>query len=124
MRYAPAKDWTDEWDKHGPQLLNALSRSPTSETQGDLFHWLNTEQARLWPGQDSSIVTLLVEDHVVIWLAGGQMAELQEMYEEIEKYYARLGVTKVVVSGRPGWMRSFLRQYKFRIKHVVMEKNL
>ena len=94
-------------------LLPALAHSTDGSTIYDVRADVNAGRALLWPGQDSAAVTS--ESHeMVLWLAGGRLAELLEMEKSAEAFARQRGFNRMCVEGgRPGWRRA-LKQAGYR----------
>ena len=124
MTYEPSKDWTQDWKIAEEHILDALDNSATEHNVFDVMSALWNGTAYLWVGERASAVTLLHDETYTLWLAGGDLAEIEKMWPFAEKHAHRLDAKKVVVFGRKGWARTFLRSHGFKHSKVVLEKVL
>lgn len=124
MSYKPSDDWTKDWGKAQEHILDALETDPTEHNAFDVMSALYDSRAFLWVGERSSAVTLLQGDKYTLWLAGGDLAEIAQMWPDAQEHARGLGAKKVVVFGRKGWARTFLREAGFTTAQVILEKQL
>ena len=82
----------------------------------------------LWTSENSAIVSQVIHypKKIVLhlFLAGGNLTELEQLYRDIEKWSYFQGVSKITLDGRPGWTRSFLQGYNFKTKIYHLTKEL
>ena len=83
-------------------------------------------KAQLWCGEKSALVTELVvyprKKVCRIWMAGGELGELQgEMLPTVEKWAKAKGCAAVEIIGRRGWVR-VLDDY--REPHALLKKEI
>lgn len=105
---------------------------PAIERESDTtVEWVLTkikqEQFQLWRGDQSAIVTNVVDvgngRHLVWLFAGGNLKEIkEEMKPQIEEWARSIGCARATMTARPGWGRA-LQDYKPR-KQVVLSKEL
>ncbi len=118
----------DKLQRCRPYLEDALRYNDTGQTFEDVVAGLWRGDYRLWPGQRSAIVTEHYVgrqgEHVNLFLAGGDMDELQSLLASIEDEARRQGVVRVTLYGRRGWERTFLKDQGYRPRWVVMTKEL
>lgn len=84
---------------------------------------------QFWPGPHSVILTEIVvaprRKMLNFFLAGGNLPELEAMYPAVEAWGMTMGCTSAMMTGRPGWARSFLREQGWHpSKLVIFEKPL
>ena len=84
---------------------------------------------QFWPGVTSAIITEIIEyprkRTLHFFLAGGNMPELRAMYPRILEWGRLQGCTGASLTGRKGWVRSFLNREEGWNEHlVVMTKDL
>jgi hypothetical protein len=117
-----------EFERLIPHLEAALSYNDSGHTLDDVKDGLISGEYQLWPGRDSVIVTEYTETpHEKIlnyFLAGGNLDELKSMVPAVEAYAKLRGASKVVLYGRKGWQRTFLKDMNYDPKWVVMVKEL
>lgn len=117
-------NWLQDWPKAEPYLQEALSRSGGEESIFDLAGALSRGAAWLWTHEDGAALTAVIRGEYTLWYMGGAMNAAEDMLPEAEKHAAGLGYEKVVIFGRVGWQRSFLRDVGYRASHVILEKRL
>lgn len=106
-------DFEREWTRCEPWLQAALDTARDDRTLDDIFYAVCVDEMQFWPGEDSAVVTQLL-DHpngrreCNVLLAGGSLATLQKMLVEIERFARANTATVMTVLGRKGWERSFL----------------
>jgi hypothetical protein len=110
-------------------LAAALAYSGGSHTLDDIADGMARHLYQYWPGPDSVIVTEIIvtprQKTLGFFLAGGNMAELKAMTPSIEQWGREHGCTLAVLTGRPGWARTWLtKEGGFRPTHTVFEKAL
>jgi len=124
MTYAPSTDLQTDWAVAEPYLVEALEQSVGDQNIFDVMAALERGTAFLWVGEQAVAVTLIQGDTYTLWLAGGDLGEIAQMWPSAEKHARGLGSTKVVVFGRKGWARTFLRPHGFEQNYVILEKQL
>lgn len=111
-------------------LEEALPYTMGTHTQADIESGLDKGLMQLWPTEESFCLTELVTAPsglklVNLFLAGGQMEPLRQLYPIIEGWAKSQGATRVVCLGRKGWERSFLTKDEgFHPTLVYYEKDL
>lgn len=109
----PVAEFMAEWDRCEKWLASALATARDDRTMDDIFLAVCTGDMQFWPGEDSAVVTQLL-DHpngrreCNVLLAGGSLDTLQQMLVEIERFATANTATVMTVLGRRGWERSFL----------------
>jgi len=114
-----------DWNKVKGYLSDALEYGDGMSDINDVRDSLAKNQADLWVGEKSAIVTQVMETHkakaLLYYLAGGDLKELIKMTEHIENLAKDMGCSKVLINGRAGWGKA-LGGYKERTR--VFEKEL
>ena len=109
-------------------IQKALNFGGNVYTIEDVEELIATGKAQVWPGQDSVIVTEIISypqaKHLHLFLAGGNLDELEAMLPEILDWGREQGCTRASLSGRRGWERSFLRDQGWKPNLVIMEKEI
>lgn len=106
-------DLMAEWERCSPWLEAAIATARDGRSLDDVFYDVCTGAMQFWPGEDSAVVTQLL-DHpdgrreCNIFLAGGSLDTLERMLVEIERFARANNATVMTVMGRRGWERSFL----------------
>jgi hypothetical protein len=100
----------DVWAKRCEGWLQeALDASPVrTHTLDHVRFALNQKMAQIWPGYNSAIVTEMINHPtgvrtLNIWLAGGDLDEIMELYWRIEEFAERNNCVAIEVKGRRGW---------------------
>jgi len=103
---------TDEdWARCGPWLEAALAHAGGGHALADVRELVAAGGAQAWPGERSAMVTLIEDDprerRLLIWLAGGDLAELVGRLRPAAEAWGRtLGCRRVLIIGRAGWERA------------------
>ena len=105
------------------QLRIALENADDGQTIEDVRLQLMDQTAQLWVGPWAAVVTKVVDGRVVLWLCGGKMEGLDRLLPDIERFARGLGCKGLMVYGRPGWERTFLRAAGFRQTWSIMVKD-
>lgn len=107
------------------QLQTALDNGGEKLTLEDVRQQLRDQTAQLWvvPWQ-AAAVTKVVDDTLVVWLVGGRMDVMPAMLAAGEDWARGVGCKGVMVYGRRGWERSFLRAEGYRHEWTIMVKPL
>lgn len=102
-------DFEAEWDRCSAWIEAALAYDPTHNLD-DVREAVLTDRARFWPGHACAIVTevstwpRMKTGH--IWLAGGDMIEMQHVFQpQIEAHFRAEGCALSIITGRRGWSR-------------------
>jgi hypothetical protein len=100
-----------DWVRCGPWLEAALAHAGRTHALADVRAMVDAGEAQAWTGARAAMVTVLEEDprerRLLIWLAGGDLAELVERLRPAAEAWARTqGCRRVLVIGRPGWERA------------------
>jgi len=59
-----------------------------------------------------------------IFLAGGNLEELEELYKETEQFAKYMNCKSITLIGRFGWKKSFLTEYGMKPTCLQMSKEL
>jgi hypothetical protein len=120
-------DWA-EFNRCRPLLEDALEHNGFGETLDQVKDGLAKGEYYLWPGRESAIVTEQFQAGgkvcVNFFLAGGDMDELAEMTPRIEAWAKKSGADQMMVYGRRGWERSFLKRAGYRPRWAILVKDL
>jgi len=111
-----------------PYIEAALEYSGGTHTVDDVAREIIAGKLQLWPGRQSAIVTEIeVYPRMKVihfFLAGGDLAELQEMTPKIEAWGKAHGCSRASLAGRRGWERSFLTREGYRPMWHVLAKEI
>lgn len=117
-----------EIDRARPHIEAALSYGHGTHTFEDVAAEITAGKLQLWPGENSAVVTRIVEHPqkrtLHFFLAGGNLAELEAMLPIIIKWGRSRGCTQASLSGRRGWERTFLKREGWTADLVVMTKEI
>ena len=122
-------DWMLDWARLEPHIENALQYAGGTHSVEDVFLGVAAGDFQFWPGEDSVIVTEIVDypqkTTLHYFLAGGNLVELEQMADEIEKWAKEnKDIDSITLTGRRGWTRSFLREKGYGMTSVSMSKEL
>jgi len=100
-----------EWARCGPWLDAALGHAGRTHSLNDVKAAVVRGEAHFWPGARSALVALAESDpgerRLLIWLAGGDRAELEgELLPMAEAWGRQTGCRRALIIGRPGWERT------------------
>ena len=109
-------------------ILKALQFGGEAYTIEDVEQMIIEGTAQMWVRGESVIVTEIVKypraKHLHLFLAGGDLDELDQLLPEILEWGKGQGCRLVTLSGRRGWERSFLADQGWKPTLIVMEKEL
>lgn len=110
------------------QIEAALAHNDGSHTFEDVAQGVELGEMQYWPGEKSVIITEIGVfpryKYLNVFLAGGDMAEIERMAAVIEGWAITQGCTREQLVGREGWGRTFLTRDGWVKKSVVFEKKL
>lgn len=100
----------EAWRRGAPHLKAALAGHDTHKL-GDVLRMVANGKAQFWPCEKSAAVTEVIQypqgRSVRIWLAGGDLDELQALEGAICRWaYTQHGCTRSEIVGRDGWSRA------------------
>jgi hypothetical protein len=121
-------DWA-EFNRCSKYLEDALEYNDIGQTLDEIKRGLEEGEYTFWPGRQSAIVTeqFATNDGKVMvnfFLAGGDIDELARMTTTVEAWAAKSGASRMMVYGRRGWERSFLKNAGYRPKWAILVKDL
>ena len=115
------------WDRLSPLLQPALDRAGNTHALSDVLDDINRGNVSFLPGEKSALVfeTMVfpLKTVLTIWLAGGDLNELVEMYQHVERFARQNDVNEIKIMGRPGWVKSAEKQ-GFQPIGTVLSKDL
>ena len=118
--------WVIEFRRLEPHLENALAYAGGTHDLTDVYLAIAARDMQFWPGEESVIVTELVDypqrKVCNFFLAGGSLAELEEMAATVEQWAKEQGCDSATLTGRPGWQKTFLRGKGYSTSGVAMTK--
>lgn len=100
-----------DWARCALWVEAALAHAGHSHGLDDVLAMVEADEAQLWAGQASAMVTIVEreprERRLLIWLAGGDLDELvNRLRPAAERWAKAQGCRRVLVVGRPGWERA------------------
>lgn len=102
-------DLRREFDRCKGWLEDALLYASGTHDIEDVWQGIEEGRFLFWPGKNSAVVTEIYvypkKKVFHIFLAGGDLEELLEMWDSIEIYAKVVGCSSLSVSGRKGWVR-------------------
>lgn len=115
-------------ERYRPHIEAALSYAGETHRYEDVAAMIDAGSAQFWPGPSSVIVTEIVEypRKIVlnIFLAGGNLTELQAMLPLVLDWAREKGCTSAVFTGRRGWARTFIKSQGWTEELVMFAKDL
>lgn len=116
-------------EQYRKQIEAALEYAGGSHAFEDIAEGVEQGRFQLWAGPSSVMITELVESPrekaVNVFLAGGNQAELERMEPLVCDFGRRRGCSLIYMTGRRGWLRSFLPRVGWKDRRlVVMQKEL
>jgi len=83
-------------------------------------------RVEFWPGKKCALISQVVQypqkKMIHVFLAGGDISEIQEMEPHIVEWAKEKGCSALSLTGRPGWTRSFLQDIGYKNTQVQMIK--
>lgn len=113
-----------EFNRCAPWLQAALDRDIGAFNLEDVWDYIASDKAQLWPGDKSAVVTALeyFPRKVVLryWLCGGELEDCLKLEDAIEAWAKRSGAVCAIIGGRKGWLKA-LSGYKEACTFMVKE---
>jgi hypothetical protein len=105
----------EEWARCAPWIEAALVHAGGTHRTDDVKTMIERGEAGFWPGRRAAAVALVEDDpcerRLLIWLAGGELAELGgPILEQMEAWGRAAGCRRALIVGRAGWERALKRQ--------------
>lgn len=111
--------------RYRQQIEAALQHAGDTHRLEDIQKMVDDGYAQAWTGERSIAVTQIVQyptkKVLHFFVVGGDLAELQARYPEVEAYAKREGCSGMSLLGRPGWERTFLARTGWKRTAVLME---
>jgi hypothetical protein len=125
-QYIP--DWIKEFQRCEQWIEDALEYSHGMFTIQDVFEDVMHGNAQFWPGEKSAIITQIVDyprkKAIHVFLAGGDMEEIQSMEPGVIEWAKSQGCEVITLTGRPGWTRTFLTKIGYKNTQVQILKEI
>ena len=123
-RYEPV--WVREFRRCEHWIEAALEYSHGTHTIQDIFEFVANGTLELWPGKNCALISQVSEypgrKMIHIFLAGGDIKEIEEMEPSIIAWAKEQGCSALTLTGRPGWTKSFLKDIGYKNTQVQMIK--
>ena len=112
--------WAVYFQKVEKILEPALEYDNTHNMQ-DVADCIDSCTMQLWPGTNSAVVTQVQNfprmKVLHIFLAGGNLEELETLTPHIQKFAEYMGCQKITLTGRKGWSRTFVSKFNMKPTH-------
>ncbi len=118
----------EDFERLAPQIARALDRA-WGYALDDVRTAVESGKMQLWPGQESAIITQILDlslgRELYFFLAAGDMDEVQRLYKIVIAWGRSKGCKHALFVGRRGWERSFLtKEEGWKAEQVVYEKEI
>lgn len=123
-------EWIDfQFDRCWPWIDGAIRKTRQPYGRDYVRDQIATGMAQLWPSTNAVLVTQVktapnADKYLLLWLAGGNRKEMDELALMAEAWGKRAGCSKARSELRPGFNREGKRPAGYRPVSVVMEKDL
>jgi hypothetical protein len=117
-------------EQYRKQIEAALEYAGGTHAFDDIADGVASGRFQLWPGPHSVMITEILESPrkkaVNVFLAAGNLAELERMEPLVCEFARRRGCTSICMTGRRGWLRTFLPKHAGwkDTRLVVLEKRI
>jgi hypothetical protein len=112
--------WALLFQKAQKILEPALEYDNTYNIQ-DVADCIADGSMQLWPTNNSAVVTQVQNfprmKVLHIFLAGGNLDELETLTPHIQKFAEDMGCRKITLTGRKGWSRTFVAKFNMKPTH-------
>ena len=112
--------WSVLFQKVEKILEPALEYDNTHNMQ-DVADCINSCTMQLWSGTHSAVVTQIQDfprmKVLHIFLAGGNLEDLETLTPHIQKFAEDMGCRKITLTGRKGWSRTFVSKFNMKPTH-------
>ncbi len=120
--------WLIEYKRRIHHVRAALAYSGGTHDEYDVAAGIAEGHFQMFCGGDSIAITEINEypkaKDCHVFLAGGNLQELEVVTARIEQWARSIGCTRVTLAGRKGWERTFLAERNYRPRWYVMAKEL
>lgn len=117
-----------EFVRCAPWIKAALKHAGGTHNLEDILDGILHREYQFWPAVESVVITELViyprKKVLNLFLAGGNYEELRTMLPDLEQFGKLEGCSTVTLTGRKGWLRSFLPKEGYEGHWAVMTKEL
>lgn len=99
----------DELERCKPWIEAALEHSGGTHWFEDVVEGVRIGTMQLWPAPKGCVVTEIIQHPrkktVHIFLAGGEMDQILDMFKDVSAWAKAQGCTAMTQAGRKGWTR-------------------
>jgi len=107
-------------ERYRKEIEQALTHSIEISTFDRVSEAVRSGHAQYWPLGNSVIITQIAAGGVLhFWIAGGNMQEIQAATPTILAWGKEQGCTIATLTGRRGWLRSFLGRTGWKESRIV-----
>lgn len=103
------------------QILEPALEYDNTYNIEDVADCISNGTMQLWPTDNSAVVTqvqIFPRMKVLhIFLAGGNLEELETLTPHIQKFAEDMGCRKITLTGRRGWSRTFVAKFNMKPTH-------
>lgn len=120
-----------EWARlfqHSEKFLEPALKYADTHGMQDFADGVESGTMQLWPGQRSAAVTEIhnfpLKKVLMVSIAGGDIRELEQIATHIVEFAQHMGCNRIILGGRRGWSRTFLKNFDAHPTHYWMTKEL
>ena len=117
-----------EFIRCAPWIKAALKHAGGTHNLEDILEGVLKRNYQMWPGVESVVITEIAvfprKKVLILFLAGGDYEELRKMLPDLELFGKAEGCSSVSLTGRKGWLRSFLPAEGYEHSAQLMTKEL
>jgi len=103
------------------QILEPALEYDNAYNIEDVADCISNGTMQLWPTSNSAVVTQVQNfprmKVLHIFLAGGNLEELETLTPHIQKFAEDMGCRKITLTGRRGWSRTFVTKFNMKPTH-------
>lgn len=103
------------------QILEPALEYDNTYNIEDVADCISNGSMQLWPTSNSAVVTQVQNfprmKVLHIFLAGGNLEELETLTPHIQKFAEDMGCRKITLTGRRGWSRTFVTKFNMKPTH-------
>jgi hypothetical protein len=103
------------------QILEPALEYDNTYNIEDVADCISNGTMQLWPTSNSAVVTQVQNfprmKVLHIFLAGGNLEELETLTPHIQKFAEDMGCRKITLTGRRGWSRTFVAKFNMKPTH-------
>lgn len=103
------------------QILEPALEYDNTYNIEDVADCISNGTMQLWPTDNSAVVTQVQNfprmKVLHIFLAGGNLEELETLTPHIQKFAEDMGCRKITLTGRRGWSRTFVTKFNMKPTH-------